>query len=64
MSSRIPISPLGLNRDDGIQLNKDQCYSTGSHRLDPILKSPIKTRDEKNNIQNYDHTNKKTCSKN
>ncbi|MBU4360912.1 hypothetical protein KKA66_03645 [Patescibacteria group bacterium] len=46
MSSRIPISPLGLNRDDGIQLNKDQCYSTGSHRLDPILKSPIKTRDD------------------
>ncbi|MCG2686656.1 FAD-dependent oxidoreductase [Candidatus Parcubacteria bacterium] len=43
MSSR---TTFRVVRSDGIQLNKDQCYSTGSHRLDPILKSPIKTRDD------------------
>ncbi|MBU4360669.1 hypothetical protein KKA66_02360 [Patescibacteria group bacterium] len=43
MSSR---TTFRVARSDGIQLNKDQRCSTGSHRLDPILKSPIKTRDD------------------
>ncbi len=43
MSSR---TTFRVARSDGIQWNKDQCYSTGSHRIDPILKSPINARDD------------------
>ncbi|MBU4360465.1 hypothetical protein KKA66_01245 [Patescibacteria group bacterium] len=47
MSSR---TTFRVARSDGIQWNKDQCYSTGSHRIDPILKSPINARDDRINL--------------